>query len=57
MNMKKSERYQLAMLSVVDDESIEAADKLEIVETLMNDKRIAEWSEKQEEEKKAEEAQ
>lgn len=55
--MKKSELYQLAMLSVVDDESIEAADKLEVVEVLMNDKRIAEWSEKQEEEKKAEEAQ
>lgn len=46
--MKKSDIYQLAMLAVVDSEDIEAHDKLEVVEVLMNDKRVAEWSEKQE---------
>lgn len=58
--MKKSERYHLAMIAVVDNERIEAADKLEVLATLMQDKSVAEWSErneKQEEEKKAEEAQ
>ena len=46
--MKKSYIYQLAMLAVLATERIEPVDKLEVVEVLMNDKRVAEWSEKQE---------
>ena len=49
--MKKSELYKLAMLSVMNDNSLDPEDKLEVVELLMNDKRVSEWSEKQEEEK------
>jgi len=49
--MKKSEKYQVAMIAVIANNSINAAEKLEIIETLMADKSIAEWSENQEEEK------
>lgn len=49
--MKKSERYQVAMIAVLTNNSIMANDKLEIIETLMGDKSLAEWSEKAEEEK------
>jgi hypothetical protein len=49
--MKKSERYYIAMCAVVDDESISAEDKLDIVATLMEDKSIAEYLERQEAEK------
>lgn len=49
--MKKSERYYMAMCAVVDDESISAEDKLEIMETLMEAKSVAEYVERQEAEK------
>ena len=49
--MKKSERYQVAMIAVLSNNAIMPTDKLEIIETLMADKNVAEWSEKQEEEK------
>lgn len=52
--MKKSIRYQLAMMAVLVCNEIEAQDKLEIIETLMGDKSLAEWSEKQEEKKNGE---
>ena len=54
--MKKSERYHMALLAVLDDGEIDAVEKLEIVETLMDNMKLAEWSEKKEEEKKAEES-
>lgn len=49
--MKKSELYKLAVLSVIHDNSLDPEDKLDVMELLMNDRRVAEWSEKQEEEK------
>lgn len=47
--MKKSERYQIAMIAVVTNNNINAADKLEIIETLMDNKSVAEWNESKEE--------
>lgn len=49
--MKKSIRYQLTMMAVLVCNELEAQDKLEIIETLMGDKSLAEWSEQQGEEK------
>ena len=49
--MKKSERYQVAMIAVLTNNSIVANDKLEIIETLMGDKSLAEYVEGTEEEK------
>lgn len=52
--MKKSERYYKAMMAVINS-TINAADKLEILETLMEDRRVAEFTEKRDaEEEKAE---
>lgn len=48
--MKKSERYKFAMMAVVNSLCLDASVKLDVLETLMEDKRVAEWSEKQEEE-------
>lgn len=47
--MKKSERYYIAMLAVITNTNILADDKIEILETLMDNKSVAEWQEKQEE--------
>ena len=48
--MKKSEQYKAAMLAVMDYELIQPALKLEILETLMADRRLAlhseEWEDK-----------
>ena len=52
--MKASERYTAAMVAVINNTNINAADKLEIIETLMGDKSIAEFREKQEAEKNGE---
>lgn len=49
--MKKSERYQIAMLAVVSSQHILADAKLEIIETLMGDKAVAKYCEEQEDEK------
>lgn len=49
--MKKSEIYYMAMLSVIEDCRLEASTKLKITERLMADKSLAEWCEKQEEQK------
>ena len=46
--MKKSEIYQLAMLSVICDEHIDPVNKLEIIERLTADKSLAEFTEKNE---------
>ena len=46
--MKKSNRYQLAMMAVLVCNEIANEDKLEIIETLMGDKTLAEWSEQPE---------
>ena len=51
--MKKSERYYKAMMAVINS-TINAADKLEILETLMEDRRVAEYTEKQEAKKENE---
>ena len=48
--MKKSERYQFAMLAVLNSGFADKT-KLEILETLMGDKSLAEFTEKAEEEK------
>lgn len=45
--MKKSERYQYAMVAVVNSTSLDAEVKLEVLETLMQDKSVAEWTENQ----------
>lgn len=49
--MKKSERYYIAMLAVINSTNILADAKIEILETLMDNKETAEWMEKQEEKK------
>ena len=46
--MKKSERYQVAMIAVLTNPAITPSDKLEIIETLLDNKSLAEWSEKEE---------
>lgn len=49
--MKKSEQYKTAALAVMDHELIQPAIKLEIIDTLMQDRRLAihaeEWETKQ----------
>lgn len=51
--MKKSEQYKMAMAAVILEDSLDMDETLEILETLMDDKRSAEWSEKWEAEKNA----
>lgn len=46
--MKKSERLYLAMLAVADAEDIAAKDKLEVIETLMEEMNLAKYVEKRE---------
>lgn len=46
--MKKSELYQTAMIAVVDS-NLTADVKLEVLALLIDNKRVAEWSEKKEE--------
>lgn len=48
--MKKSERYQCAMVAVVNSTSLDAEVKLEVLETLMDAKSVAEWMENKGEE-------
>ena len=48
--MKQSERYYKAMLAVINS-TMNAADKLEILETLMEDRRVAEFTENRDAEK------
>lgn len=45
--MKKSMAYHMAMLSVLDDKGLSVASKLEIIEVLIADKRLAIYSEEQ----------
>lgn len=52
--MKKSEKYQVAMIAVLTNNSITATDKLEIIEELLGDKSLAEYTERREEENNAE---
>lgn len=52
--MKKSEIYQAAMLSVIDDDRLDATSRLEIIAVLLNDKGIAEYSERKDAEAQAE---
>ena len=47
--MKDSEKFQLAMIAVITNNSLTATDKLEIIETLMDKKSLAEYSESQQE--------
>ena len=47
--MKKSEKYYMAMRVVVDSMKLSANDKLEIIEQFLEDKRIAEYLERDEE--------
>ena len=49
--MKNSEIYNMAMCCVIDDRRLDAGTKLEIVEKLINDRSIAEYSERKAEEK------
>lgn len=49
--MKKSELYSMAMCCVIDNSRLDAGTKLEIIEVLMHEKSLAEWSEEKEEEK------
>ena len=48
--MKKSERYYLAMCEVIDNHHLATADKLEVLEVLMDDRRTALYVERTEEE-------
>ena len=54
--MKKSEIYTLALVAVVNSRDFSVLDKLDVVKQLMDDRSVAEWSEKQEEKKAQEEA-
>lgn len=46
--MKKSEQYRFALMAVLLTSYLRPADKLEIIETLMVEKRLAELNEKSE---------
>ena len=46
--MKKSQQFYMAMVSVLRCE-IEEPDKLEILETLMNERKLARYAEEREE--------
>ena len=46
--MKNSERYTLAICAVIDDPDMLPTTKIEILETLMAAKRLAEFAEEQE---------
>lgn len=52
--MKKSEKYYMAMLAVINSNNIFADAKIEIIETLLDNKSTAEWVEEQEEKKQDE---
>ena len=45
--MKKSMAYHMALLSVLDDKGLSTASKLEIIEVLIADKRMAIWTEEE----------
>lgn len=45
--MRKSEIYTEAMLAVIENASISAEDKMDILEQLMTDRDLARWSEEQ----------
>ncbi len=47
--MKKSEALELAIISVIDNNSLEAADMFEALDVLFDERRIAKWSEAREE--------
>jgi hypothetical protein len=47
--MKKSEQYGVAMCTVIENGRISTLEKLEILETLMAEKRMAEMLEEREE--------
>lgn len=49
--MKRSEHYKAAMIAVINSAVIPAEKKVEILETLVEDKRVAAWNERAEEEK------
>lgn len=49
--MKRSQKYYLAMMAVINSEEIAVNEKLEIIETLIGDKAVAEYAESKEEEK------
>ena len=51
--MKKSDQYLTAQLAVVDA-NIPGVLKLEVLETLMSDRKVALWSEEQEAKAKVE---
>lgn len=48
--MKKSERYTMAVLCVLEDGILDGNQKIEVLETLMEDRKVALWSEKEEKE-------
>ena len=54
--MKKSEMYTLALVAVITNHEMTVREKLAVIERLMDDRSLAEWSEKQEEKKAQEEA-
>lgn len=49
--MKKSEHYKAAMIAVINSAVIPAEKKVEILETLVEDKKMASWNEQKEAEK------
>ena len=49
--MKKSEIYTRAMKAVLKDSTLAVSEQLDIIETLLADRNVARWSEKQEAEK------
>lgn len=46
--MKKSEHYKAAMIAVINSAVIPAEKKVEILETLVEDKKMAIWNEQKE---------
>lgn len=46
--MKKSQHYMVAMAIITESDKLETTQKLEILETLMADKRSAVWGEERE---------
>lgn len=46
--MKKSEAYLAAQLAVIEADFLSTAQKVDVIETLMEDKKLAIWREEQE---------
>ena len=46
--MKRSAIYNLAIMAVIEDQHIDTCIKADVIETLLDDRKLAKWNEDQE---------